>query len=62
MRFYYTKWMEEQAQSLIDQTSMHFTLKCIYLRDNYFSQKLLGAHDIFAALESRELNYNLIKH
>ena len=22
VRFYYTKWMEEQAQSLIDQTSM----------------------------------------
>ena len=54
--------MEEQAQSLIDQTSMHFTLTSIYLRDNYFSQKLLCAHDIFATLESSELNYNLIKH
>ena len=62
MRFYYTKWMEEQAQSLIDQTSMHFTLTSIYLRDNNFSQKLIFAHDVSATLESRELNYNLIKH
>ena len=54
--------MEEQAQSLIDQTSMHFTLTSIYLRDNYFSQKLFCAHEVFATLESSELNYNLIKH
>ena len=66
VRFYYTKWMEEQAQSLIDQTSMHFTLTSIYLRDNYFSQKLLCAHDVSATLESRNwiiiwLSTNYIK-
>lgn len=58
--------MEEQAQSLIDQTSMHFTLTSIYLRDNYFSQKLLCAHDVSATLESRNwiiiwLSTNYIK-
>ena len=33
VRFYYTKWMEEQAQSLIDQTSMQLFFFSVQLVD-----------------------------
>ena len=39
VRFYYTKWMEEQAQSLIDQTSMWLILNQFLHIPNSYHQE-----------------------